>query len=77
MSTVSEIEQAIVKLRPADQRKLATWLEAHLTAAEFDPSVEEAWSAEIERRITELDSGQVQGVPVEQVFARARQVLDR
>jgi hypothetical protein len=31
----------------------------------------------VKRRIEELDSGRVQGVPTEQVFARARQILGR
>jgi len=32
---------------------------------------------EVLRRIEELDNGRVQGVPAEQVFARARKILGR
>lgn len=34
-------------------------------------------TAEVKRRIEDLDSGRVQGVPAEQVFARARKILGR
>lgn len=77
MSTVTEIEQAIDQLTPEEQSRLAAWLETRLAPVKFDATVEEAWSDEVKRRIEELDSGQVQGVPAEQVFARARKILGR
>ena len=33
MSTVHEIETAIAKLKPADKRKVATWVSAHCQTA--------------------------------------------
>jgi hypothetical protein len=39
--------------------------------------VETAWADTVKRRLDELDSGRVQGVPAAQVFARARRVLAR
>jgi putative addiction module component (TIGR02574 family) len=41
--------------------------------SEDDPDVEEAWRAEIERRVAELDSGAVETVPWEIVKARLLQ----
>ena len=36
----------------------------------------EAWGEEAERRLSELREGKVKGVPSEQVFARARAILN-
>lgn len=77
MSTVAEIEAAIEKLSPEEQRELAAWFDSRLAFAGFDPRVEDAWADEVRRRIEDLDSGRVQGVPAEQVFARARKILGR
>ena len=35
------------------------------------PEIAEAWEKEIARRIKEIDSGAAEGIPAEQVFARA------
>lgn len=40
----------------------------------IEPEVEEAWKSEIERRIEEIETGKVEGVPVEQALARIRQI---
>ena len=42
-----------------------------------DAGVEAAWSVEIGRRIQEIDTGKVKGVPAEVVFARALKILGR
>jgi len=44
---------------------------------ELNPDVEELWPAEAERRLEELRSGKVQGVPAEEAFARVRKSLHR
>ncbi|HLX71369.1 MAG TPA: addiction module protein [Verrucomicrobiae bacterium] len=38
--------------------------------------IEEAWDKEIARRIEEIESGKVQTVPAEEVFARIQSRLD-
>jgi len=73
MSTVAEIESALEKLPPEAQREVAVWLDARI--AGFDASVESAWTDEVKRRLDEIESGRVAGVPAEQVFARARRML--
>jgi len=40
-----------------------------------DPETEAAWKAEIDRRIEEIQSGKVQGIPAEEVFEKVRQKL--
>jgi putative addiction module component (TIGR02574 family) len=41
----------------------------------IEPSVEAKWSQEIHRRIEEIRSGQVTGVPLEESLARARKIV--
>lgn len=41
----------------------------------IEPEVEAAWKTEIHRRLQEIRSGQVQGVPVEESLARARKIV--
>lgn len=77
MSTITEIESALEKLPLEAQREVAAWLESRLASQGFDAVAEDAWDAEIKRRIDDIDSGRVQGVPAEQVFARARRILGR
>ena len=38
------------------------------------PSVATAWKAEIDRRIAEIESGTVKGIPLEESLARARKI---
>jgi hypothetical protein len=41
---------------------------------EVDPSVDKAWHVEIARRIADLESGKVQGVPLEETLVKARKI---
>ena len=40
----------------------------------LEPEVEAAWKTEIGRRIEEIESGKVQGIPVEESLARIRKI---
>jgi putative addiction module component (TIGR02574 family) len=42
-----------------------------------DPEIEAAWKTEIDRRIEEIQSGKVKGVPAKEVSARIRKILGR
>lgn len=46
------------------------------TFSEPDATVEEAWGREIDRRLAELESGQVKGIPAEEVMAKAHKSVD-
>jgi len=37
-----------------------------------DPSVDKAWNEETRRRIADMESGKVQGIPLEDTLAKAR-----
>lgn len=42
-----------------------------------DPATDEAWKQETRRRVAEIESGQVTGIPGEEVSARIRQIVGR
>ena len=42
-----------------------------------DPEIEAAWKTEIDRRIEEIQSGKMKGIPAEEVSARIRKILAR
>jgi len=39
---------------------------------DVDPSVDKAWQDEIRRRIADMESGRVQGIPLEETLAKAQ-----
>jgi len=46
-----------------------------LASLDEDAEIEDAWAAEIERRIAEVESGAVQVIPIEEALARVRAAL--
>ena len=58
-----------MKLDPQERATLVRLLIEALDA-EIEEGVDEAWRAEIERRMAELDSGSVEAIPWEEVRAR-------
>lgn len=43
----------------------------------IEPSVAAAWKTETDRRIAEIESGKVKGIPAEEVSARIQKILKR
>ncbi|MEK8049249.1 addiction module protein [Ideonella sp. DXS22W] len=69
---VSELEAQALRLSPEERARLADKLLSSLGA---DAAVEEAWAAEVDRRIQEWDAGAVQAVPLADSLARARAAI--
>jgi len=42
---------------------------------DVDPSVDDAWREEIRRRIGDLETGNVQGIHLEETLAKARKII--
>ena len=61
-----------MRLDPEERATLMRLLVDTLDA-ESEEGVEDAWRVEVERRITELDSGAVETVPWEELRARLYQ----
>jgi putative addiction module component (TIGR02574 family) len=73
MSTqLATIEAEALKLSPEDRVLLADHVLASLRG---HGEAEEAWAAEVDRRLAEVEAGTVNLVPVEQAVKRARQAL--
>ena len=71
-ATIAAIEAEALKLTPEERAHLADRLLASLS---LDEEVEQAWHAEAERRLAELDRGAVTMVTVEAAVARARDAI--
>jgi putative addiction module component (TIGR02574 family) len=71
-SQLEVVEAEALKLSVEERARLADRLLASLSE---DAEVEEAWAAEVERRIAEIEGGRVQLVPASDAIARARAAL--
>ena len=67
------IAEQLLSLPPHDRARMAELLLASLE--ETDTDVKRAWAEEIGRRVAELHSGSVQGVPASEVFAEVERRL--
>jgi putative addiction module component (TIGR02574 family) len=72
--TLAELKQKASQLSEVDRADLALSLIESLDGP-ADPDVEEAWRVEIERRIGQIDRGEVHLVPGDEVFAKLRRRL--
>lgn len=64
--TIEELESELLKLPAHERARLAREL---LESLEEDDEVEQAWYAEAERRLLELEEGTAEAVSAEEVFA--------
>ena len=69
MGSVAELFKQAAEL-PENERATLAGLLIESLVSEIDPDVEQAWAAEITRRLSELDSGAVQMIPWETVRSR-------
>ena len=74
--TIEDIENEIRSLSADDRMHLLRDLIADLDGT-MDEDVEKAWLEEAERRYKELKEGEVELIPAEDVFSRARARLKR
>jgi putative addiction module component (TIGR02574 family) len=72
MTTAERLLQEAMQLSSDERELLAIELFASL---EKEPGYDEAWEAEIERRLKEIDDGTVEMIPGEQVMAELQERL--
>jgi len=65
--TLMEIKEEIPRLTLEERYELTEAL-----VAMDEPDVEQAWKEESRRRIAELESGAVKGIPADEVMAKLR-----
>jgi putative addiction module component (TIGR02574 family) len=68
------IEDDALHLPPEDRARLAQRLLLSLDSLS-DTEIEESWLVEAQRRAREIDRGEVQPVPAEEVMRKARALL--
>ena len=73
-STLSDLKKKAAKLPEHERAELALSLIESLDGP-ADPDVEEAWAQEIERRVRQVERGEAELIPAEEVFARIRRRL--
>jgi putative addiction module component (TIGR02574 family) len=69
-----EVESKALRLSRRERARLAQRLISSLDQ-EVDADVEKLWLREAERRLGELKSGKVAGIPAEKVIRKARAML--
>ena len=67
------LEAGAMALSEEERVELAERLLASLSE---DSGVEEAWSAEIKRRVLALEAGEMTYVPAQEAIARARKAIE-
>jgi len=73
MSNQLEIVEAqVLKLSPEERAQLADRL---ITSLFEDHEIEDAWAAEAERRVDEIESGRAKLIPAADSIARARAAI--
>jgi putative addiction module component (TIGR02574 family) len=66
------VETQALKLSPGERAQLADRL---VTSLFKDQAIEDAWAAEAERRIEEIESGRATLIPAADSIARARAAI--
>jgi len=69
-----DLESKALKLSRSERARLAQRLISSLDQ-ELDPDAEKLWLREAERRLAELKSGKVAGIPAAKVIRKARSML--
>ncbi|MBI3041294.1 MAG: addiction module protein [Betaproteobacteria bacterium] len=72
--TLMELKEKAARLSDAERAELALSLIESLDGPP-DIDVEEAWRIEIERRVGQVERGEVKLIPGDEVFARVRRRL--
>jgi putative addiction module component (TIGR02574 family) len=70
--TLDQIVEEARHWPPEKVGELVNRLSGDLHAS--DVETEAAWKTEVDRRVAEIQTGQVQGIPVEQSLARIRKI---
>ena len=66
------LEAEALKLTIGERAAFAQML---LVSLDEDAEIEEAWAVETERRLTEIESGAVQVIPIAEALAQVRAAL--
>jgi putative addiction module component (TIGR02574 family) len=70
------LDQIVEETRELPSETVAELVDRIMAARHggLEPSIAAAWKAESDRRIEEIESGRVKGIPLEESLARARKI---
>lgn len=70
------LDQIVEETRELPPETVAELIDRIMVARHggVDPTIATAWKTETDRRIAEIESGKVEGVPLEESLARARKI---
>jgi putative addiction module component (TIGR02574 family) len=70
------LDQIVEETRELPSETVAELVDRIMVArhGDIDPSIAAAWKTETDRRLAEIESGSVKGVPLEESLARARKI---
>ena len=71
------LDQIVTETRQWPPGQIAELVDRLTTELQPDAEVEAAWRVETRRRVAEIESGRVEGIPGEIVSARIRQIVGR
>jgi putative addiction module component (TIGR02574 family) len=71
------LDQIVAETRQWPPSQVAELVDRLATELQPDAEVETAWRVETRRRVAEIESGRVEGIPGEVVSARVRQLVGR
>jgi putative addiction module component (TIGR02574 family) len=71
-SQLEAIEAEALKLTSGERAALAQRL---LASLDEDAEIEDAWAAEVARRIADVENGTVKVIPIDEALARVRAAL--
>jgi len=72
--TIRALEKEVLELPPKSRARFAEKIIE--TIDDYtDPEIETAWTEEIGRRVKEIESGKVKGIPAAEVMAKGRHLL--
>ncbi len=74
MRSIEQLTQEVLSL-PRESRELLAEKLVESLEFEIDPAIQAAWNTEAKKRLEEIRSGTVQGIPGEEALARVRQIL--
>ena len=75
---LEKISKEVMNLPDEEKISLVNLLLEDLDGVEdSEEEVQQAWDEEIQKRIKTIDSGEVEGIPAEEVFAEARKRLSK
>ncbi|NJL91199.1 MAG: addiction module protein [Coleofasciculaceae cyanobacterium SM2_1_6] len=74
MRSIEQLTQEALSL-PRESRELLAEQLVESLELDIDPAIQAVWNAEAKKRLEEIRSGAVAGIPGEEALARVRQIF--